>query len=67
MIFSVGEKLKIQHYHKNKVNEIQEELHNTERYDKELEAYEQLQMRKLKELETKAEEIRAELAKREVV
>lgn len=52
---------------KNKLNNIKMQLHSTERYDKELEAYEQLQMKKLQELETKANEIRAELAKKEGV
>lgn len=49
---------------KNKLDNIQKDLKETERIDKELEAYEQLQLKKLQELEIKANEIKAELAQK---
>lgn len=49
----------------NKINSINTELKNTELIDKELESYEKLQLKKLKELEEKANKIKAEMKLKE--
>lgn len=46
---------------KEEVNRLNKEMKDLEEYDNELEAYAELQMKKLKELEIKAEKIRNEL------
>lgn len=50
---------------RNKLDKIKQDLEETERIDKEIEAYEKLQLMKLKEYEEKANKIKAELKLKE--
>lgn len=48
--------------HEKKLKKVNMELHKLSEYDKEVEAWENIQLKKLKELEVKAMQIKAELA-----